>query len=160
MRLHFWPVDYVLWIFKACYAYEKCSLESKECFGSNYRIIRHVEMISRQERVTFVDIQEMTLPKSQSLILDAPKKLFSKSREASFLARRLRSMDFQSMLYITWRHLGWKTQDKPQKWNSGVKKWFCFKPFYIIQNDVESALKWFWGPTTSILTIHDTQKHF
>ena len=57
-------------------------------------------MISRQERVNFVDFQEMTLPKSQSLILDAPKKLFSKSREASFLARRLRSMDFQSMLCI------------------------------------------------------------
>ena len=102
-RLHFWPVDYVLWIFKACYAYEKCFLESNECFDTNYRIIRHVEMISRQERVTFVDFQEMTLPKSQSLILDAPKKLFSKMHETSFLARRLRSMDFQSMLCI------WKT---------------------------------------------------
>ena len=62
-RLHFWPVDYVLWIFKACYAYEKCSLDSKECFGSNHRIIRHVEMISGQERVNFVDFQKMTLQK-------------------------------------------------------------------------------------------------
>ena len=62
--------------------------------------MQHVEMISRQERVTFVDIQEMTLPKSQSLILDASKKLFLKLNGASFLARRLRSMDFESMLCI------------------------------------------------------------
>ena len=79
MRLRFWPVDYVLWILKACYAYEKCCLESKESFGINYVIIRHVEMISRQERVTFVDIQEMTLPKSQSLILDVSEKFFQKT---------------------------------------------------------------------------------
>ena len=100
MRLRFWPADYVLWILKECYVYEKYFLESKESFDIIFRIIRHVEMISRQERVTFVDIQEMTLPKSQSLILDAPKKLFSKMHETSFLARRLRSMDFQSMLCI------------------------------------------------------------
>ena len=64
MRLRFWPADYVLWILKACYAYEKCCLESKESFGINYVIIRHVEMISRQERVIFVDFQEMTPRKS------------------------------------------------------------------------------------------------
>ena len=47
-----------------------------------------------------------------------------------------------------------------KKWNSCVKKWFSFKPFYIIQNGVESVLKWFWGYKTSISTIHDIQKHF
>ena len=47
-----------------------------------------------------------------------------------------------------------------KKWNSDVKKWLSFKPFYIIQSDVQSVLKCFWGPTTSISIIHDAQKHF
>ena len=64
MRFRFCTVDYVVWIWKACYAYKKCCLESKESFGINYVIIRHVEMISRQERVIFVDFQEMTPRKS------------------------------------------------------------------------------------------------
>ena len=77
---------------KACYVYEKCFLESKEYFGISFGIIRHVEMILRQERVTFVDIQEMTLLKSQSLILDAPK-IFLKS------CMRLR---FWPVDYVLW----------------------------------------------------------
>ena len=60
--------------------------------------MQHVEMISRQERVTFVDIQEMTLPKSQNQILEA------NLHEASFLACGLLSMDFESMLCI-WKML-------------------------------------------------------
>ena len=70
MRLRFWPVDCVLWLLRACYVYEKCCLESKEFFDINYMIIRHVEMISKQERVNFVDFQEMTLPQSQNPNLD------------------------------------------------------------------------------------------
>ena len=60
------------------YVYEKCSLDSKESFGSNHRIIRHVKMISRQERVNFVDFQEIK-PKSE---FGCSKTLFSKLHEA------------------------------------------------------------------------------
>ena len=38
------------------YVYQKCFVESKEYFGMICRIIRYVEIISRQERVTFVHL--------------------------------------------------------------------------------------------------------
>ena len=43
------------------YAYEKCSLESKEQFGINLSITRHVLMATWQERVIFVDFQKLKL---------------------------------------------------------------------------------------------------
>ena len=49
-RLLFWRVEFFLRIFYACYAYEKQSLGSKESPSINQNIIRHVEMIIRQER--------------------------------------------------------------------------------------------------------------
>ena len=53
-RLLFWHAEYFLHIFDKSYAYEKQCLGSKESFSLNKSIIRHEEMIIRQERAIFV----------------------------------------------------------------------------------------------------------
>ena len=58
-RLLFWHVEFFLHIFDKCYAYEKQSLGSKESLSTTKSIIRHVEMIIRQERAIFVGFKEI-----------------------------------------------------------------------------------------------------
>ena len=50
-RLLFWHEEFFLHIFHTCYVYQKQSLGSKESLSTNKSIIRHVEMIIRQERL-------------------------------------------------------------------------------------------------------------
>ena len=58
VKLHFLPVEYFLWIFKACYAYEKHSSRSKESFDIICETTRHKQVDSREERVSFVDFSK------------------------------------------------------------------------------------------------------
>ena len=58
MGLQFWLVQYFLWIFKACYAYEKHFSRSKESFDIIFGITRHIPVDSREERVSFVDFSK------------------------------------------------------------------------------------------------------
>ena len=60
-RFHFWPVECVLGIFQAWYAYVKLSLESKETFHITCSIIRRVKMIWRPLRAIFVDFKKIIL---------------------------------------------------------------------------------------------------
>ena len=50
----FWHAEFFLHIFDNSYAYEKQCLGFKESFSTNKSIIRHEEMIIRQERAIFV----------------------------------------------------------------------------------------------------------
>ena len=60
-RLRFWPANYFVHAFYTCYAYNKCLLEFQKTFGTNWSITRHVEMITRQEKVILVDFMKTKL---------------------------------------------------------------------------------------------------
>ena len=77
--LLFWPVEFFQRIFHTCYAYEKQSWGSKESLGTNKTIIRHVEMITRQERAIFVGFKEIISWQSQESISSVKKLLFQTS---------------------------------------------------------------------------------
>ena len=83
-RLLFWRVEFFLCIFYEYYAYEKQSLGSKESLRTNKTIIRHVKMITRQERAIFVGFKETISWKSQQSISAAKKSLFQTSSRLLF----------------------------------------------------------------------------
>ena len=58
LECEFFPREYFLWIFKACYAYEKHCLMSKESFHIIFGTTRHLQVDSREERINFVDFSK------------------------------------------------------------------------------------------------------
>ena len=72
----FWLVDCVLSMFSICYAYEKCSLESKLTFRRTYSIIRYLQSVTWQEKAFFVHFKEMIFRNSQNPLLDVKKSFF------------------------------------------------------------------------------------
>ena len=71
-------------IFHRFYAYEKQSLGSKESLSTNKTIIRHVEMITRQERAIFVGFKEIISWQSQESISSVKKIRFQTSTRLLF----------------------------------------------------------------------------
>ena len=57
----FCVVDYVLWISKACYTYEKCLLGSNLSSDIFETIIRHTKISRWQEKAMFVDFKKTIL---------------------------------------------------------------------------------------------------
>ena len=70
--------------FDKCYAYEKKFTGSKESLSTTKRIIRHVEMIIRQERAIFVGFKEIISWQSQESISTVKKSLFQTSTRLLF----------------------------------------------------------------------------
>ena len=78
------PVEFFLRLFCGFYTCVKCSLESKQTFGTFYNITRHVEMILRQEKAIFVGFKESIVSHGQEPISSVKKGFFQTLARLSF----------------------------------------------------------------------------
>ena len=106
----FLPAEYFMYILKEYYVYEKHSLTSKKSFDVFCGNLRHIQVDSSEERVTFVVFSKWYSTRAK-VQFGTSKKLLSRTLEVSFVACRILSVKFEGILQYSYAKHSWRSKE-------------------------------------------------